>query len=271
MLLNIIRTVIIYACRGGRGVQNACCGASCWNCPISRFSTGTTISIFYNKELCIRQQLLGRVEQWVITVPYIIGIVGAVRLWETADPKDQKLCRNCPALPYIEKHVKTWIQGCNMYVHIRHVGHTWSSVEHVYNVCTLKEAGWNIMLFLVLCCPGHPWRPCFLLPCLECILPWKPVVQGRACLCVKLKWRTGDWLVGWTNWSCSCLLFFSIFGHNRRNATSLVESYSPGFDLYCYHLWRKSQTWVVVSIIPRLKLCTSSDRSKPSSISVIYM
>ena len=31
-----------------------------------------------------------------------LGIVGAVRLWEAANPKNQNLCRNCPALPYRE-------------------------------------------------------------------------------------------------------------------------------------------------------------------------
>ena len=51
MQSNIIHTVLIYACRGGRGVQSACCGVPYRNCPISRFSTGATISIFYNEEL----------------------------------------------------------------------------------------------------------------------------------------------------------------------------------------------------------------------------
>ena len=41
-------------------VQSACCGAPYRNCPISRFSTGATISISYNEELRVRQQLLGR-------------------------------------------------------------------------------------------------------------------------------------------------------------------------------------------------------------------
>ena len=63
------------------------------NCPISRFSTRTTISIFYNEELHVRQ--------WAtVSDYYIIRIVGAVRLWEAAVPKDKKkMCRNCP-LPY---------------------------------------------------------------------------------------------------------------------------------------------------------------------------
>ena len=34
------------------------------------------------------------------TVSYGIGIVGAVRMWVAADPKDRNLCRNCPTLPY---------------------------------------------------------------------------------------------------------------------------------------------------------------------------
>ena len=106
MLSNIIRTVLIYVCRGGRGVLNACCGAPCRNCPISRFSTGATISIFYNEELRIRQQLLGRDGQWLITVSHSIGTVGAVHLWEAADPKDQNLCQNCPTLPYKTHYYK---------------------------------------------------------------------------------------------------------------------------------------------------------------------
>ena len=53
-----------------------------------------TISIFYNEELHVWQQLLGRDGQSVITVSYSIGIVGTVCLWEAADPKDQNLCRN---------------------------------------------------------------------------------------------------------------------------------------------------------------------------------
>ena len=80
--------------------SNACRGAPCRNCPISRFSTGATISIFYNEQLHVRQQVLGRDGQWVITVSYNIGIVGAIHLWEVADPKNQTLCRNSPALPY---------------------------------------------------------------------------------------------------------------------------------------------------------------------------
>ena len=94
MLSNIIRTVLIYACRGGRGV--ACCGTPRRNCPISRFSTRATISIFYNEELHVWQQFLGCEEHWVITVSYIIGIVGAVRLWEAADPKDKKNVSELP-------------------------------------------------------------------------------------------------------------------------------------------------------------------------------
>ena len=79
----------IYAHHGGRGVQNACCGAPCRrNCPIRRFSTGVTISIFYNKELRVWQKFAGL---WLITVSYSIGIMDAVRLWEAADPKD-KIC-----------------------------------------------------------------------------------------------------------------------------------------------------------------------------------
>ena len=89
MLLNIIHTVLVCACRGGRGVQNACCGVPCRNCPISRFSTGAIVT----KRTALRcrrwKWLLGRDGQWVITVSYSIGIVGAVRLWEAADPKDQ--------------------------------------------------------------------------------------------------------------------------------------------------------------------------------------
>ena len=83
-----------------------CYGAPCWNCPISRFSTGVIISILYNEELRIRQQLLGREGRWVITVSYSIGIVGAVCLWEVADPKNQNLCRNCPILPYTHVHFR---------------------------------------------------------------------------------------------------------------------------------------------------------------------
>ena len=91
----IIRTVLICACCGGRGVQNACCGAPCRNCPISRFSTRAIVA--ERTALCCRRWkwLLGHDGQWVITVPYSVGIVGAVRLWEAADPKDQKLCLNC--------------------------------------------------------------------------------------------------------------------------------------------------------------------------------
>ena len=56
------------------------------------FRPGPNISIFYDEELHVRQQLWGRDELWVITVSNIIGIMGAVRLWEAADPKDKKKC-----------------------------------------------------------------------------------------------------------------------------------------------------------------------------------
>ena len=57
MLSNIICTVFM---SWWKRCSNACCGAPRWNCPISRVSTGATISIFYNEELRIQQQLLGR-------------------------------------------------------------------------------------------------------------------------------------------------------------------------------------------------------------------
>ena len=55
-----------------------------------------TISILCNEELSVWWELLGCAGQWVATVSYSIGIVGAARLWEEADLKDENLCQNCP-------------------------------------------------------------------------------------------------------------------------------------------------------------------------------
>ena len=38
---------------------NACCGEPCRELPHQQILTGATISIFYNKELRVRQQFLG--------------------------------------------------------------------------------------------------------------------------------------------------------------------------------------------------------------------
>ena len=54
--------------------------------PHQQIFDWVTISIFYNEKLCIWQQLLG-CDGRVATVSYSIGIVGAVHLWEAADPK----------------------------------------------------------------------------------------------------------------------------------------------------------------------------------------
>ena len=82
MLSNIIRTILIYAMS---------------ELPLQQiFDWGDHFyRLLYYKEVCVWQQLLGLDGQWVITVSYSVGIVGAVRLWEAADPKDQKLCLNC--------------------------------------------------------------------------------------------------------------------------------------------------------------------------------
>ena len=110
--------------------NNACWGAPCRNCPISRFSIEATISIFYNEELHVRQQLLGGDGQWVIAVSYSIGIVGAVHLWEAAALKDQNLCQNCPALPYVWR-INNWVSDmpfCGYNAHAQNVLPWWSHV-----------------------------------------------------------------------------------------------------------------------------------------------
>ena len=81
--------------------SNMYSACDCRNCPISKFLDGVTISISCYKERRVWQRLFGHVGQWVTTISYSIGIVGAACLWGSADPKVRTMIRVRIAPPYL--------------------------------------------------------------------------------------------------------------------------------------------------------------------------
>ena len=98
-LPNTNLAVLVYACCDAEEM----CKHMPWRtfvgiAPSANFD-GVTISISCNEELyvCVWRlsQLLGHAGQWVATVSYSIGIMGAVCLWGQLTRKVQNWCRNC--------------------------------------------------------------------------------------------------------------------------------------------------------------------------------
>ena len=105
--------------------------------PHQQIFDEATNSISWCEEQSVWQQLLGGAEQWVATVSYSTGIMGAVRLWAAANSKDQNMCRNRP-FSFTSSIIPFSVYSRKLSVNYSHAGvhraqRTWGVVQGSFN------------------------------------------------------------------------------------------------------------------------------------------